>query len=91
MDDQVIREAGGNRQFLTPAQLAARWRTMTLTSLMRMRQDGSGPRFVQMRPRGRVLYPLDEVLAFEAARMHRVTRREFDPADLDRRGLGDGA
>lgn len=68
MKDEVIREAGADRRFLTPAQLAERW-GITLHSLMMMRREGRGARYLQMKERGRVLYPLEEVEAHEAASM----------------------
>lgn len=51
-------------EFLLEAELAKRWRRSPRT-LQRWRRAGSGLAFVQIG--GRVLYPLADVLAHEAA------------------------
>jgi len=52
---------------LTPAELAERWRgNVTLKTLSHWRSSGAGPRFLKV---GRkVLYPMDEVEAWETTR-----------------------
>ena len=56
-----------NPSFLTPADLSARWlgvvRERTLTN---WRAAGAGPAFVKIG--GRILYPLDGVVAWERSR-----------------------
>lgn len=58
---------GGSRAgpaFLTPRELAARWR-MSARSLERWRAAGEGPCWLRLK--GAVLYPLDGVRAWERA------------------------
>ena len=50
------------RLFLTQDELAERWR-MSPRSLERWRCDGYGPDWLRMR--GRVLYRIEDILAFE--------------------------
>ncbi len=51
-------------EYLRPAELATRWRnTVTLSTLDNWRSQNRGPRFVKIG--GRVLYPLEEVVAYE--------------------------
>lgn len=50
--------------YLTVRDLAARWRTSPRT-LERWRADGKGPAWVRLP--GRVVYPLEDVLAYERA------------------------
>lgn len=52
-------------EYLTPRELAARWRNIvSLSTLDNWRSSQNrGPRFVKIG--GRVLYPLDEVVAYE--------------------------
>ena len=52
-------------QYLTPRELAARWRNIVaLSTLDNWRSSQNrGPRFVKIG--GRVLYPLEEVVAYE--------------------------
>lgn len=54
-------------QMLTPHALAARWK-ITVQTLYNWRVRKVGPPFVRigMGPRARVLYRLDDVMAFEA-------------------------
>ena len=49
-------------RFLTQDELATRWR-MSPRSLERWRADGFGPEWIKMR--GRVLYRIEDVFAFE--------------------------
>lgn len=53
-------------EFLTQRDLAARWRISGRT-LERMRADHCGPCWIMIG--GSIRYRLDDVLAFEAARM----------------------
>lgn len=55
---------------LTQDELAARWRVSPRT-LEQWRWRGIGPRHLKIG--GRVIYPLDEVEAFEAERLHQNT------------------
>jgi hypothetical protein len=59
--------------YLRESELALRWR-MSERTLQRWRQAGKVPRYLRLG--GRVLYPIADVLAFEAgrvsARRHRV-------------------
>jgi hypothetical protein len=51
-------------EYLRPSELATRWRnTVTLSTLDNWRSQNRGPRFVKIG--GRVLYPLEEVVAYE--------------------------
>jgi hypothetical protein len=52
-------------EYLTPRELAARWRNIvSLSTLDNWRSSQNrGPRFVKIG--GRVLYPVDEVVAYE--------------------------
>lgn len=52
---------GGARR-LTQEELAGRWR-MSPRSLERWRSDGVGPAWIKMR--GRVLYRIEDVVAYE--------------------------
>ena len=52
-------------QFLTPCELADRWR-VTTSALGKWRSQGIGPRFIKFGDRNRaVRYPMDEILKFE--------------------------
>ncbi|MGG7565007.1 helix-turn-helix transcriptional regulator [Rhodovulum sp. DZ06] len=57
-------------QNLTQDQLAARW-AISPRTLEQWRWRGVGPRYLKIG--GRVIYPLDEVEAYEAARLHQNT------------------
>jgi predicted site-specific integrase-resolvase len=48
--------------FLLERELAQRWR-ISVRSLQRWRQEGSGPTWLKIQ--GRVIYPLSEVLDWE--------------------------
>ena len=52
----------GSLRRLTQDELADRWR-MSPRSLERWRADGFGPEWIKMR--GRVLYRIEDVIAFE--------------------------
>jgi hypothetical protein len=54
--------------FLTRRELALRWR-LTERTLDRWREQGAGPD--ALRIGGRILYPWEDVLAYEAARLRR--------------------
>ena len=54
----------------TQNQLAARWKHSPRT-LEQWRWKGIGPRYLKIG--GRVIYPLEEVEAYEAARLHQNT------------------
>jgi len=62
IDDAVAPQP----QFLTPEELARRWR-MSVRSLERWRTDRRGP--VWLRLEGRVLYRMTDVLDYEDARL----------------------
>ena len=51
---------------LTQGELAKRWR-MSPRSLERWRAEGFGPEWIRLR--GRVLYRIEDVVAFERARL----------------------
>ena len=55
---------------LTEKELAARWR-VSVRTLQNWRWMGRGPRFLKIG--ARVLYPIGEVEAFEAAQVHQCT------------------
>lgn len=58
-------------QFLTPADLASRWGGgVTTTTLANWRTRKMGPDYTKMG--AKVLYPLDAVLAYEAANQRKV-------------------
>jgi hypothetical protein len=58
-------------EYLRPADLAARWRnTVTLSTLDNWRSQNRGPRFVKIG--GRVLYPLEEVVAYETKNLRGI-------------------
>lgn len=64
---------GGNRMtqstFLTPHQLAQRWSgAVTIGTLANWRSKRAGPTYTKLR--GRILYPLAQVEAWEAKNMH---------------------
>lgn len=55
--------------FLTPAELAARWKGKISTGTLRnWRAKGVGPAFTKISSTG-ILYPLSEVEAYERAKM----------------------
>jgi hypothetical protein len=55
-------------EFLTPAQLAQRWRGVVTTgTLANWRSKGVGPSFTKLR--GRVLYPLQAILSWEKSNL----------------------
>ncbi len=56
--------------FLTVEELARRWRSSPRT-LERWRADGHGPRWLRLK--GRVLYRVEDVLAYERARLRPTT------------------
>lgn len=54
-------------EYLTPAELVARYRgTITVRTLANWRSTGEGPRYTKVG--GRVLYPVQGVIEWEAAR-----------------------
>lgn len=54
-------------QYLTPAELVERYKkTITVRTLANWRSIGEGPKYTKIG--GRVLYPLDGVTSWEAAR-----------------------
>lgn len=75
MDERSTNAVEG----LTTRELAARWR-IAIQTLKNDRCAGRGPAFVRVN-RGRVLYPLADILEWEAT--HRVDRtREMDQARI---------
>jgi hypothetical protein len=71
--------------FLTQDELAERWR-MSPRSLERWRGEGFGPAWIRLR--GRVLYRIEDVVAFERARIEGLADRrgmEPPPEAIDRR------
>jgi hypothetical protein len=57
--------------YLTQADLAARWLCSPRT-IERWRQDGKGPLY--LKPRGRVVYRLSDVEAWELSRLRSGTK-----------------
>lgn len=54
-------------QYLTPGEMVERYkRTITIRTLANWRSIGDGPRYTKIG--GRVLYPVDGVKSWEAAR-----------------------
>lgn len=54
-----------SEEYLTPRELLERWkRTVSLSTLNNWRVANKGPAFVKIG--GRVLYPVKDVVAFEA-------------------------
>ncbi len=64
-DDDVVFD---EKLFLTPVELAHRWRTTT-GYLANRRYQSKSPKFVKIG--AKVLYPLDEVLLTELAKVDR--------------------
>lgn len=60
----------GKMERLTERELAARWR-VSVRTLQNWRWIGRGPRFLKIG--ARVLYPIAEIEAFEAAQVHQST------------------
>lgn len=61
-----------NEIFLTPDELAARWRLKRKT-LQDWRRIGKGPNFVQLEGKhGNVLYNLEDVQAYEQAHREEI-------------------
>ena len=59
--------AGTTMQYLTPSELVERYkRTITIRTLANWRSIGDGPQYTKIG--GRVLYSLDGVISWEAAR-----------------------
>jgi hypothetical protein len=56
-------------QHLTQAELAERWRVSERT-LDRWREHGKGPAWMKLN--GRILYRIEDVLAFERSRLRRT-------------------
>jgi hypothetical protein len=90
MDDGVIRSTRENPVFLSADELCERWGCSRVL-LDHMRRNGDGPRFLQLRRRGRLLYRLEDVLAFEELRT--LERSEAHPsmARAQRRGSRHGS
>lgn len=63
-------------EHLDQKQLARRW-LISPRTLEQWRWQGRGPRFLKLG--GRVLYPLSEVRAFEASRLHANTNGPLGP------------
>jgi hypothetical protein len=60
--------ASGEKAYLTPAELAERWRNVvTLSTLDNWRSQQRGPRW--FKAGGRVLYPVNEIIQFEQRNM----------------------
>ena len=56
-----------SKQYLTPLQVSERWNhRISVRTLANWRSSGSGPKFSRIG--GRVLYPVDEIVAYEARR-----------------------
>lgn len=62
---------------LTQHELAKRW-GLSPRTLERWRWTAQGPRFVKLI--GRVVYPIEEVQAFEAERLRACTRSDHSSA-----------
>jgi hypothetical protein len=57
-----------SRRFLDPPSLVARWEgAVNVGTLAKWRMRGCGPRFLKLG--SKVLYPLDEVVAYETANL----------------------
>lgn len=57
-----------NTELLAPAELASRYKgRVTERTLANWRSTGQGPRFIKVG--GRVMYPVDSVIAWEQRRM----------------------
>lgn len=55
------------QQYLTPAELVSRYKaTITIRTLANWRSTGEGPAYTKIG--GRVLYPVDAVIAWERQR-----------------------
>lgn len=64
-------------EFLTPCELADRWR-VTTSALQKWRKGGIGPKFIKFgvdRSNRAVRYPMDEILKFERDRMFAPLRK----------------
>ena len=66
---------------LSPHALARRW-AISPRTLERWRWTGEGPRYIKLV--GRIVYRVEDVEAFEAARLHESTSRPL--SDPDRHG-----
>jgi hypothetical protein len=60
--------ASASRRFLDPPSLVARWEgAVNVGTLAKWRMRGYGPRFLKLG--SKVLYPMDEVVAYETANL----------------------
>ena len=66
MTDTWLRGGDPFEQYLTPEELAGRWR-MSPRSLERWRADRRGPAWLRLE--GRALYRMTDVLAYERSRL----------------------
>ena len=61
--------------YLSPDELVSRWRESVSTkTLANWRVKGFGPKFLKLG--NRIVYPLDQILAGEANRLHSETRKD---------------
>lgn len=61
--------------YLSPGELVQRWRDSVSTkTLANWRVRGFGPKFLKLG--NRIVYPLDQILAWESVRLHDQTRKE---------------
>lgn len=66
-----------NAAFLTACQLVARWNgVITTGTLANWRTKKVGPSYMKMR--GRVLYPLDSVIKWEAENQREIAQNDND-------------
>lgn len=72
-------------QYLTPQEVSERWRgRVTVRTLSNWRCLGTGPRYSKIG--GRILYPLEEIKAWEEGRT--VSSTASYSADLSRQAAG---
>lgn len=64
--------------FFTQAELARRWR-VSVRTLDRRRAAGTGPAWLRLN--GRILYPIEDVLAYERAQVRRPARPAQEAAE----------
>ena len=69
---------------LPQKELASRWRTSVRT-LQKWRRENKGPAYIKLV--GRVVYPLDDVRAYERMRFHRPPTHEPVSGNHEQGGL----
>ena len=70
---------GPSQALLNARQLAARW-CMSEKTLERWRMQGTGPNFLKLG--GRVLYPIEQIVAHERSRTRSCTSRSVNFDDV---------